>query len=83
MKLNYPLEKLPSVASQVVWAKLLDISITTMYRAEKKGRLKTGIRSNSRDKFYTKDQILAWLGIPLPHAPKRSSGKTPLKSKRN
>jgi hypothetical protein len=54
----------PDAAQRIVWAKILEINPSTLYRADKDNRL-CGSRPGGRTVVYTKKAILQWLGIEL------------------
>ena len=54
----------PDAAQRIVWAKILEINPSTLYRADKDRRLK-GSRPGGRTVIYTKAAIAKWLGIEL------------------
>jgi hypothetical protein len=54
----------PDAAQRIVWAKILEINPSTLYRADKNGLLR-GSSPGGRTIVYTKKAILKWLGIEL------------------
>lgn len=57
-----PLDSLPGGASRAKWAKVLQVHETTLYRAERNGRLKAQ-RTAAGTVIYTKEAILEYLGF--------------------
>jgi hypothetical protein len=54
-------DRLPAVAQEIAWAKLLDCDRITLYRARKKGLLKGSKVNNAV--VYTRAEILSYLGV--------------------
>ena len=66
MKLNA--QAWPDVASRAVWSHLLNVDVTTLYRAQKNGKLKATVSPTGRI-LYRQEDIAGWIGLPeLPQA---------------
>jgi hypothetical protein len=55
-------EDLPDAASRPHWAEALRLNESTLYRADRQGKLQAS-RVGGRTVIYTKRAILKWLGI--------------------
>ena len=58
------LEDMPVAAQRADWAKILNCDESTLWRSQKTGLL-VGTKGRTGQVLYTRDAILAWLGLEI------------------
>jgi hypothetical protein len=64
MNIKLSVDHWPEYGNAVRWGAIIDTHPTTIFRAERLGKLERGFYVNKRVKLFSKVQILKWLQIP-------------------